>query len=130
MFTQSGKGRVRKRSVLRATGRIFLVALLLYTTGMFVIVTVDAKQLPVTAVWRVIVMVVVPVVDSQFTKFFTFEFSDTPGTHMGKKFQRLFPVSGLTRLFFLTHPGDDLVIFFIIRFGHTIPFEVFTRALP
>ena len=75
----------------------------LHPTAMLVVVAVDTEKLPVAAVGRVVVMIVVPVVDRQFAKLLAFEFPDASGTDMGEKLQGLFPVSGLSQLFFLAH---------------------------
>jgi len=63
---QGSKGGVRKRGLLQSTCRDLLVALFLYASGMLMIVAIETEQLPVTAVGRIVVMVVVSVMNSQF----------------------------------------------------------------
>jgi hypothetical protein len=90
---------------------------------MLVVVAVDTEKLPVAAVGRVVVMIVVPVVDRQFAKLLAFEFPDASGADMGEKLQGLFPVSGLAQLFFLAHLCNDLGISLFFRLGHITPFN-------
>ena len=97
---------------------------------MLVVVAVDTEKLPVAAVGRVVVMIVVPVVDRQFAKLLAFEFPDASGADMGEKLQGLFPVSGLSQLFFLAQLCDDLLIFLFLRSRHDDPLEVFIREQP
>jgi hypothetical protein len=73
------------------------------------IVAVEAQQFPVAAIRRVVVMIVIPVVHGQFTQFFAFEFAGTTAADVWQEFQCLFPVPGLSPLFFSAHPGDDAV---------------------
>lgn len=55
---------------------------------MFVVVTVEAEQLPVTTVRRVVMMVVVLVMDGELTQLFAFKFSSAVRADPGKYFQR------------------------------------------
>jgi hypothetical protein len=85
---------------------------------MLVVVAVETQQFPVAAVGGVVVVVVVSVVYRQLTEFFPLEFAGTATADVGKKLQRLLPVSGLTVLLFLAHLGDDIVTSFAVRIGH------------
>ncbi len=49
-------------------------------TLMFIIVTVEAEQLPVAAVWGIVVMVVVFVMDRELVQFLPIKLSSTTGT--------------------------------------------------
>ena len=98
---------------------------------MLVVVAVNAEQLPVAAVRRVVIVIMIPVVDRQLAKLLAFEFPDASGTDMREKLQGLFPVSGLAQLFFLAHLCDNLVVSLVIRFGHRIlPESLHNRTLP
>jgi hypothetical protein len=79
---------------------------------MFVIMAVDAEQFPVTAVGRIIVVIMVDVVHREFPALFTLEFAGTSGADRREQFQRLFPVSRLTFLLLPTHFGDQAVTLF------------------
>jgi len=57
-----------------------------------VVVAVETQQLPVAAVWWIIVVVVIPVMNGEFPQFFPAEFATTPGADPGIHFERLFPV--------------------------------------
>ena len=90
---------------------------------MLVIVAVEAEQFPVAAVGWIVVMVVVPVVDRQLAKLLAFEFPDASGADMREKLQGFFAVSGLAQLLLLAHLCNSLVVSFVPRFGHKIPFN-------
>ena len=47
---------------------------------MFIVVTVETQQLPIAAVPRIIVVVVVLVMDRELTKLFAIKFASAPGT--------------------------------------------------
>jgi hypothetical protein len=84
-------------------------------------VAINAEQLPVAAVRRVVVMIMIPVVYRQLAKLLAFEFPDTSGADMRKQLQSLFPVPGLPQLFCLAHLCDDLLIFLVFRIRHDDP---------
>jgi len=56
-------------------------------------VAVDTEQFPVTAVRRVVVVILILVVNGQFPQPFPAEFPPTPGADMRKQLERLFPVA-------------------------------------
>ena len=97
---------------------------------MLVLVTVDTEKFPVAAIRRVVVMVMIPVVNRQLAKLLAFEFPDTSGADMREKFQGLFPVSGLSQLFFLAHLCDDLLVLLVPRSRHNNPLEAFIHEQP
>jgi hypothetical protein len=68
---------------------------------MLIIVAVNAQQFPVAAVRGIVVMVMILVMDSQFTKSFALEFTPTPSTNGWKHFKGAFAIS-LHSLFLLT----------------------------
>jgi len=47
---------------------------------MFIVVTVETQQLPIAAVPRIIVVVMVFVMDRELTKLFAIKFASAPGT--------------------------------------------------
>ena len=59
---------------------------------MLIIMTVDAEQLPITSVGRVVFIVMVFVVDRQFPKFFTGKIPAAACTDPWEDLQRLFSV--------------------------------------
>jgi len=68
--------------------------------GMLIVMTVDAEQLPVTAVGRVIVMVVVLMMNGQLLEPFALKFPAAMGTDPRIYLKGPFPVGGLTGLLF------------------------------
>jgi len=69
----------------------------------FIVVTVETQQLPVAAVGRIVVMVVVFVMDRELAKFSALEFSPAARTDPGKKLECFLPVTLLTLM--LAAPG-------------------------
>lgn len=65
---------------------------------MFVIVAVDAEKLPVTAVRRIVVVVMVLVVDGQLLQPFSRELTTAPGADVREQLERTHPVAGLAHL--------------------------------
>ena len=51
---------------------------------MLIVMAVEAEQLPVTAVWRVVVMVVILVMDRELAQLLAVEFASTVGTDPGE----------------------------------------------
>jgi hypothetical protein len=74
--------------------RALCAALFLLTTGMLVVMTIETEKLPVATIGRVVVVVVVFVVDSQFPELLALELTGASTADMGEEFQRLLPVSG------------------------------------
>jgi hypothetical protein len=79
---------------------------------MLVVVAVDAEQLPVAAVGRIVVVVVVDVVHGEFAELFSLEFTAAASAHRWEQFQGLLPVSCLAGLLFLAHFSDQAVSLF------------------
>ncbi len=65
---------------------------------MFIVMTVDAQKLPVAAIRRIVIMVVVLVMDSKFTKFFASEITAAPRTNPRMDLERFFPITLLPLL--------------------------------
>jgi hypothetical protein len=61
----------------------------------FVVVAVNAQKLPVTAVWRVVVVVVILVVNCQLPKALSLELPAAMTADPGKKFERPFSIGVL-----------------------------------
>jgi hypothetical protein len=76
---------------------------------MLVIVTIETKQLPVAAVERIVVVVVVFMVDGELAKSLAAEFSPTPRTNQGKELKRSLPIALLPFLSFVSCLGQDLI---------------------
>ncbi len=81
--------------------------------GMFIVVAVNAKQFPVAAILRIIVMVVVAVVNCQLLQIFPAEFTCTTATDPGVQPERFGPVSLLAIIGSTSRPGDDLIQFIL-----------------
>jgi hypothetical protein len=64
--------------------------------GMDIVVTVDTQQFPITAVGRVVVVIVVLVVDSEFLEFFARKLPTADATDPWKQFEGLLPIGLFT----------------------------------
>jgi hypothetical protein len=95
------------------SGRGFFATSLLHTTGMLVIMAVDAEQFPIAAVGRIIVVIVIDVMHREFPALFALELPPASGADRGKNLKRLFPVSRQALLLLPTHFGDQAVALFI-----------------
>ncbi len=73
---------------------------------MLVVMAVDAKEFPVAAVRRVVVMVVVLVMDREFLELFALELTSAAPADMRKKFERALAVGLLTFLLEFSCPGN------------------------
>lgn len=62
---------------------------------MFIVMTIETEQLPVAAIWGIVVMVVVFVMDGELVQLFTVKFSSAVRTNPWKKFEG----NGSIRLF-------------------------------
>ena len=67
-------------------------------TLVFVIVAVQAQQFPVAAVGRIVVVIVIPVVNGQFSQVGARELAGAAPADPGIDLQRLLPVAELARL--------------------------------
>ena len=74
-----------------------------------IIVTVDTQQLPVAAVGRVVVVVVILVMDREFTELLARELAPAVRTNPGEYLQRSFPIGLLAKLLLAPGLGDDIV---------------------
>jgi len=63
---------------------------------MLVVVTVKTKQLPVTAVWRIVVVIVIPVVNRQLMKILPSELTRASPAYPRVKLQGAFAVISLS----------------------------------
>jgi hypothetical protein len=84
---------------------------------MLSIVTIDAKQLPIASVRRIVVVVVILVVDGQLLKLLTRELPSASGANVGIHFERSIPI--LVGSLFLIPQSlcDDLRRSFSFCFG-------------
>src|SRR3990167_8535718 len=106
--SQVGKAFVGQLRAFGAGGRAFGEVLLVGVARVVVVVTEQAQQLPVGAVLRVVVVVVVAVVHGQLAQAFAGELTAATATHMRVHFQRLVAVTVFARTLGL---GDDAVGF-------------------
>ena len=90
---ESGEGREGRRLILfparqRLTGRRGTLAPL-----MLIVVTIKTEQLPVAAVRRIIVVVMVFVMNGELAQLLAVEFATTMRTDPWKQFERLLPIT-------------------------------------
>ena len=76
---------------------------------MLIVVTVEAEQLPIAAVRRIIVMVVVLVMDRELAQLFAVKFASAVGTDPGKEFERVF-AEGLVPLRLVPQCHESLAV--------------------
>lgn len=83
-----GEGREGRRTILFMarwclTGRVcHAIALVL------IVVAVEAEQLPVASIWRIVVVVMVLVMDRELVEFLAVKFAAAMRTDPGKQFER------------------------------------------
>jgi len=77
--------------------------------GVLVFVTVDTQQLPVAAVRRIVVVIVILVMDREFSNLSPREFSPAPGTDPRKNLERSLPIGLLPTLLVAPSLGYNLV---------------------
>ncbi len=99
-------------------GRRFTECLFIKVLLVLVVVAVEAKELPVAAVGRVVLVVVVLMVDREFPQLFPLECTATPGAHMGEKLEGLLSVALLTQLPFSAGLCDELLLLAIVILFH------------
>ena len=63
---------------------------------MFIVMAIEAQQLPVAAVGRVVVVVVILMMDREFTELLSGKFASAPGADPGKELERTLPVALFT----------------------------------
>jgi len=102
---------------------------------MFVVVTVEAEQLPVTAVRGVVMMVVILVMDGELTQLFAFKFSSAVRADPGQYFQRASAVGLLVFAPYhesLHEKGDSARIYFTpsLRLEHPTRGEMGPDTVP
>ena len=79
---------------------------------MFIVVTVEAQQLPVAAVGGIIVVVVVLVMDRQLAQLLAAKFTAAPGTDPRILLERLPPIGLLLLRLVAPRFGNQLVLAF------------------
>jgi hypothetical protein len=75
-----------------------------------VVVTVEAQQFPVAPVGGIMVVIVVFMMDRQFTQRFAAEFAAAPGTDPGLHFERLSPIGLLLLCLVASRLGNQPVL--------------------
>jgi len=86
-------------------------------TGVLVIVAVQAKQLPIASVGRVVFVVVVSVVHRELVQIFKGKFARTTATDPGIDLERLLPIALFAPLPVSSRLGDHPVQFVVIWLG-------------
>ena len=90
----------------------FFTAALFKISGVFIIMTIQTQQLPVTSVLGIMIMIVISMVYGQFPQIFPGEFSLAAATDPWIHLERLFTI-GMTACFTLPagfcHYGFQLV---------------------
>ena len=87
-------------------------------TGMLVVVAVQAKQLPIASVGRVVFVVVVSVVHRELMQIFNGKFACTTAADPGIDLERLLPIALFAPLPVSSRLGDHPVQFVVIWLGH------------
>ena len=88
--------------------------------GMFIVVAIDAQQLPVAAVLGIVVVIMIAVMHGKFLQSLAGEFAPAAGADPGIKFQRPFAVGQRPRVALSPRPGDDVsCVSFVSGTGHT-----------
>lgn len=80
-----------------------------FVSLVLVIMAVKTQQLPIAAVGWIMVVIVIPVVDSQFVQVLAIEFTGATPANPRVKFQRLLTVILLPLLPVAAGSGDDLI---------------------
>jgi hypothetical protein len=81
-------------------------------TPVLIVMAIDAEVLPVAAIGRIVIMVVVLVVHGEPVQILPCEMSPTPGTNPRVDFQGLLPVTLFPLFPCKTGTGHDLSLFF------------------
>ena len=91
--------------LLIVSRRHFIMPFLIQIPLVLIVVAVKTQQFPVAAVRRIVIVVVILVMDSEFTKFFACEFAPASCTYPWIHLERLLPIGFLPTLSL----GNDLV---------------------
>jgi hypothetical protein len=98
---------------------------------MLIVMTVNAKELPVAPIGRVVVVVVIPMVNRKLTKPFAGKFTPAARTDPWKQFERFLPVFLFPLLSAAPGIGNHLAQFAFMGLWflgrHTLTFELFSR---
>jgi hypothetical protein len=76
---------------------------------MLIVVAVDTQQLPVAAIRRIVIVVVILMVDREFSNSFARKFAPAPRTDPRKHLERSFPIGLLSALSIKPSLGYDLI---------------------
>ena len=80
---------------LLAARRFLVIPFLIQISRMFIVVTVKTQKLPVAAVRRIVIVVVVLMMDREFSKFLTLKITPTLRTDPRVDLERLLPITTL-----------------------------------
>jgi hypothetical protein len=106
---ETGERPVGRRRLLLATRRHLAIPFRYLVPRVLIVVTVEAQQLPVAAVGRIIIVVVIFVMDCEFSNFLACEFAPASRTDPRKKLERSLSI-GLLPTFPVTPSlGNDLI---------------------
>lgn len=84
---------------------------------MFVVVAIGAEQLPVAAVRRIVIVIVVFVMDCQFSYFFAGEFPSAFPANPREDLERPLPVTLLSEILITLGLGNELGSFITVSLG-------------
>jgi hypothetical protein len=76
-----------------------VIPLIIQISRVLIVVAIEAQEFPVASIGRIVLMVVVFVMDREFTKLLALEFTTAPRTDPGKNLERLLPITLLSLLF-------------------------------
>ena len=102
------------RAIGVALARRINCALLFYQARMLVVVTVQTQQFPVTAVGRIIVVIVIAVMDGQLVQVRAREFTRTTPADPRIHLERLLTIALVALVSVTSGFCDDLIEFFLV----------------
>lgn len=101
---------------LRLVGQAIETTHLIDMTLMFIVVTIETKVLPIAAIWRIIIVVMVLMMHRQLLQILMGELTPTTTTYPGVNPQGLFPISLQTILCRLPCLCSNFIEFIRINF--------------
>jgi hypothetical protein len=108
------EGLMQGSSLLFGVRQLPVIPIIIQISRVLMVVAVEAQEFPVAAVRRIVLMVVVFVMDREFTKLLALEFTPAPRTDPGKNLERLLPITLLPLLFAAPSLRDNSVHFVLV----------------
>ena len=89
---------------------------IIFIARMFIVMTIQAKQFPVTAVAGVVIVVMVAMMHGQFAQVFARKFACAAAAYPRVKLERLFAIALATFVAIGVSVGYDFVEFCVVEF--------------